>query len=406
MNVMSFLLLFLVSVWNISILREGSRKSADSGQNTSFQAEYGEFENYAFVLNGKVIEQQALVDHPGAVLDKIYPYHKMKLEGREYRGTVYFHTPDHPAPPMPYADDPAWFINGRQVSPFDIRSSRPELYRKIKKSVRDTVINGTLYNGSIHVDTDEDFFAGRLALPKILNKYSELPAEQLIIHWFSTMPPNTSESDIGMVIPDNFAIYHLDRTNAEAVKVDRIRFAEGERYVVNLIDNRNALKEASSIWVGSKKAREIFENPLTVDVDCTCYVPGFDTTISGIFGDVEIKPRPYGGEEAYLKKLSATMGLTAEKPAMHRVSDSITVQFLLTRNGLLAGLESTSSDKPGHAQILYAIKRNSCLWSAGIQSGRLVPATRRKMTIFYSKDQNGDIRSLDSLEYRPIWKGK
>ncbi|MEC3880827.1 hypothetical protein, partial [Parapedobacter sp. 10938] len=112
-------------------------------------------------------------------------------------------------------------------------------------------------------------------------------------------------------------------------------------------------------------------------------------------------PKPYGGEETYLKKISTTMGLPDEKPTKHMASDSIAVQFFLTRNAMLAELESTSPDKPGHARILHAIKRNSCLWSAGIQSGRLVPATRRKMTVFYSRDQNGDIRSLDSLEYRP-----
>src|SRR5690606_7124831 len=157
---MKNLLILLFALFGIAMDSEQG-EPAPAGTVAVSQAEYGTFENYAFVLNGKVIEQQALVNHPGAVLDKIHPYGNIELEGKKYRGAVYFHTPDHPAPPVPYADDPAWFINGRQVSSLDIRSSRPELYSKVRKSAQDTVIDGTLYEGSIHVDTDEDFFAGR-----------------------------------------------------------------------------------------------------------------------------------------------------------------------------------------------------------------------------------------------------
>jgi len=358
------------------------------------QTEYGTFENFAFVLNGKVIQQHALADYPGAVLDKIYSYGNIELEGRKYRGAVYFHTPKHPAPPVPYADDPAWFINGRQVSPFDIRSSRPELYTRITKSASDTLIDGNRYRGSIYVDTDEDFFSGRIALPEVLSRYADLPAEQVIVHWYSRLPMSARASDISMVIPGHFPIYYLDKSDSSRVKVNSIRFAEGERYVVHLMDGRY-----NQVNFSSNKARAIFEAPLTVDPDCTCYLDRFDSTSVDIFNAVELMPEPYEGEEAYLKKLSATMGLPAEKPAAPMVSDSITVRFFLTRSAMLAKLESTGSDKPGHAQILYAIKRNSCIWSAGIQGGRLVPATRRKMTINYSRDKKGAIRSLESIKF-------
>ncbi|MEC3882112.1 hypothetical protein, partial [Parapedobacter sp. 10938] len=99
--------------------------------------------------------------------------------------------------------------------------------------------------------------------------YRELPAEQVIVHWYSRMPHNAARSDIGMVIRGHFPTYCLDKSDLKKVKVDRIRFAEGERYVVHLIDNRNTLINAS-LWIGSNKARAIFETPLTVDMDCTC----------------------------------------------------------------------------------------------------------------------------------------
>jgi hypothetical protein len=94
------------------------------------------------------------------------------------------------------------------------------------------------------------------------------------------------------------------------------------------------------------------------------------------------------------------MELPIEKNATHLLSESITVQFFVTQYGLLTGLTSVSTDKPEYAEILRAINRNACLWSAGIHNGRFVPAVKRKMTIFYSKDQEGNIQSLDSLAYR------
>ncbi|MEC3882110.1 hypothetical protein, partial [Parapedobacter sp. 10938] len=109
------------------------------------------------------------------------------------------------------------------------------------------------------MDTDEDFFAGRRSLAEILNGYNDLPAEQVIVHWYSPMPPTTSESDTGMIIPAHFSTYYLDESDLKRVKVGRIRFAEGDRYVVHLIDGRY-----NRVDVSSNKAREIFETPLTV----------------------------------------------------------------------------------------------------------------------------------------------
>lgn len=359
---------------------------------TISQTTYGSFENYAFVVDGKLIQQNELIDYPGAKLYKIYPYSNIELGGREYQGAVYFYTPEQATPPPPYADDPAWFINGKQVSPFDIRSSQPELYTKITKSAHDTVIDGMRYKGSIHVDTDEDFFAGRIALPEILRSYTNSPTEQVIVHWYSPMPISTTEPDIGGVIADHFPIYHLDQDDSTKIKADRIPFTTGRPYVIQLIDGRYNRANFSG-----NKARAIFEDPLTVDTDCPCYLANFNSADYDVFNAVELMPKTED-EEAYLKKLSTSLGLSGLKTSTAMESDSITVRFFVTRASMLAELESMGPDKSGHKQILQAIKRSSCLWSAGIQSGR-PQVTRRKMTIFYSRDLNGNIRSLDSLAY-------
>lgn len=70
--------------------------------NTSDRAEllpkkYGTFEHYAFVLNGKVIGQEALVNNPEAQLNNIFPY-PLSLEGQSYPGAVYFRSEERFAP--------------------------------------------------------------------------------------------------------------------------------------------------------------------------------------------------------------------------------------------------------------------------------------------------------------------
>jgi hypothetical protein len=189
------------------------------------------------------------------------------------------------------------------------------------------------------------------------------------------------------------------------VNINKIRFAEGDRYVVELVDDNFKGMGMIPHKVGGRKENQmkiqsIFKNPLSVDTDCPCCLADFDTTAHDIFNIVEIMPKPYQGEEYYLQKLSTTMELPIEKNATHLLSESITVQFFVTQYGLLTGLTSVSTDKPEYAEILRAINRNACLWSAGIHNGRFVPAVKRKMTIFYSKDQEGNIQSLDSLAYR------
>src|SRR5690606_29478382 len=149
---------------------------------TLFPTRHGEFENYAFVLNGKVIEQQSLTHYPGAILNNVFPY-AVDLEGQHYLEEVYFHTEEQYAPPVRYADDPAYFINGQQIDRYHCRLTEAEAYTQIKKSSRDTTIGGTLYKGFIHLYTNEDFFANRIALPERIEKHTGLAPEQVIIHW-------------------------------------------------------------------------------------------------------------------------------------------------------------------------------------------------------------------------------
>ena len=366
-----------------------------------FPTAYGTFEKYAFVLNAKIITHQALVDYPNATLDRIFPY-SIKLEGNKYQGAVYFHTPKHPAPPIPYADDPAYFINGKQVSPYDIRWSKPELYNRIEKSTQSTTIDGKRYKGTIHVNTDEDFFTERLPLPELLKKHTHLPLESIIVHWKAEW----SDDSTSRIIQKHFPLYHIKPSGLRAVKIDRIQFAEGERYVVHLVDRgyrRGDLIDKQGIihsgrWT-SNKANLIFKDPMAINTSCPCYVAELDTTGRGVFHRTELDPEPYLGKTVYLKKLSASMGLPAKKPTAGMATDSITVRFIVTREGMLSHLESIGPEKRNQARILAAIKNNSCLWSRGMFSGRPV-LIWRKMTIFYSKDRSGNIQSLDNMAYR------
>jgi hypothetical protein len=357
-----------------------------------FPKKYGAFEHYAFVLNGKVIEHQTLVNNPEAQLNNIFPY-PIRLGGRRYLGAVYFHTEARYAPPVRDINLPAYFINGTQVSPYQIRLIKMELYKRIAKSTQDTTINGILYRGSIHVDTDEDFFADRISLPDLIAKYTGLAPEEVIIHWHNTQYRYIYEGDIGMIIKNNFPLYSFTISNLslKGVRVDRVHFAQGDRYVVHLSDNS---------YKSSMPKTGLFTGDLlAIDTVFPCYVPDFDVQEDGIFNYVEVEPRPKNGVDFYLKKLSSTMGLPAVKPSTATQADSITVQFIVLKDGMIANLKSVVPDKPGHGNMLNAIKKNACLWLPSVQGGRPV-LFRRKMVIFYSKDQKGNIQSIDGLKYR------
>lgn len=382
-----FLVVFAIRAWAQSLY------STNPDSATLFPTRHGTFENYAFVLNGKVIEQHALPDNPGAKLNNVFPY-AIKLEGNSYRGAVYFHTQERYAPPVRYANEPAYFINGRQVSPNNFRLSKVEAYNRIDKSARDTTVNGKLYRGSIHVDTDEDFFAERIALPELIEQHTGLSPEQVIVHWRSSGYRYTYEDDLGIIIQDHFPMYSFNtgRFGIKAVEVDRIRFAEGDRYVVHIVDNMYK-------W-SSSKTRLIFEDPLAVDTIFPCYVKNIDLSGSAVFTRTEVMAEPYQGMVTYLKKLSVAMGLPAtEKPQGTAIVDSITVKFMVLESGMLAALESPDHAKPGNQALLNAIKKLACVWMPALQGSRPVKSFR-KMAIFYTKNKEGNIQSLDRLEYR------
>ncbi|MEC3882088.1 hypothetical protein, partial [Parapedobacter sp. 10938] len=50
-----------------------------------FPTERGAFKNYAFVINGEVIDQEALSDYAGATLHTVFSY-DTTLQGRKYSG--------------------------------------------------------------------------------------------------------------------------------------------------------------------------------------------------------------------------------------------------------------------------------------------------------------------------------
>lgn len=371
--------------------------SANPDSASLFPAKHGKFENYAFVLNGIVIEQDSLMNYPGTKLNNVFPY-SIQLEGRSYKGAVYFHNKKYYAPPIRYANDPAYFVNGRHVSPYHIRLLRVEAYNKISKTIRDTIIDGKLYKGCIQVDTDEDIFAGRISLLELIEKYTNLPPEKVIVHWRSSRYQYTYEDDIGTIIDDCFPIHsfsiakidHDTNLGVRAIEIDRVRFAEGERYVVHVVDN--AYK-----W-GNAKASLIFSNPLTVDTLYPCYLSDFDDGGYSIFNHTEILAQPYKGVKEYLKKLSATMGLSSRKDHI-AISDSIKVEFIVHKSGMVSRLRNLSIERSCHGDILTAIKKNACMWLPSIQGSRPVHSWV-KMIIFYSTDPKGKIVSLDRIVYR------
>ncbi|MEJ5144426.1 hypothetical protein [Sphingobacterium sp. MYb388] len=386
-----YILLFILVLSGLRAFPQlGYFNSPDSA--AMFPKKYGAFEHYAFVLNGKVIEHQTLVNNPEAQLNNIFPY-PIRLGGRRYLGAVYFHTEARYAPPVRDINLPAYFINGTQVSPYQIRLIKMELYKRIAKSTQDTTINGILYRGSIHVDTDEDFFADRISLPDLIAKYTGLPLENVIVHWRSSTNRYSYENEIGRIIENNFPLYSfkIGNLSVQKVEVDLVRFARGEQYVVHVIDN-------SYNW-SNAKAAAFFAEPLAIDTLFPCYVPDFDVQDDGLFTHTEVQPAPGKDLNFYLKKLSSTMGLPTVKPSTATQIDSITVQFIVLKDGMIANLKSVESDKHGHEDILTAIKKNACLWLPSIQGGRPL-LFKRKMVIFYSKDQKGNIQSLDGLKYR------
>jgi len=361
-----------------------------------FPKKHGRFENYAFVLNGNVIEQDSLINYPGTKLNNVFPY-PIQLEGHPYSGAVYFHNKAYYAPPVRYANDPAYFVNGRQVSPYHIRLLKVEAYNKISKTIRDTIIDGKLYKGSIQVDTDEDIFANRILLPELIEKYTHLPLEKVIVHWRGPGKRYTDEDDIGTIIDGRFPIHSFSLRKTDpignpgihTIEIDRVRFAEGEHYVVHIVDN--AYK-----W-GNAKANLIFSDPLAVDTLFPCYLPDFDEEGHSIFTSTEISAQPYKGNKVYLKKLSRSMGLSAEKDPT-AIRDSIAVQFVVLKSGMLSRLKSLSPEKVCHKDILTAIKKNACVWLPAIMGSRPV-LSWVKMKIFYSTDPRGKIQSLDRIEF-------
>jgi len=141
-----------------------------------------------------------------------------------------------------------------------------------------------------------------------------------------------------------------------------------------------------------------YEEPVILEPDCLCYISDFDTVRKTVAYATELKPQPYEGERIYLEKLSQIIGVSSERSTQSNTQDSIFVQFLVTKAGMLASLESVGLHNPEHENILKAIKMHSCTWSLAMNSGRPM-LFNRKMKIFYTKDKNGNIQSLDSLRY-------
>lgn len=151
----------------------------------------------------------------------------------------------------------------------------------------------------------------------------------------------------------------------------------------------------------TKKKRSI--RPLIIDSISPCYVLNIDPEEEeGVFTITTIPPAPNKGIKVYLQKLATTMGLPAVKPNIGLKSDSISVQFLIFQNGWIAALTSRepNTPNPGHGVILHAIKKNACVWRPALQAGS-PRVYLLKMVIYYSRDENGNILSLDNLYYRP-----
>ncbi|MEN5379968.1 hypothetical protein [Sphingobacterium kitahiroshimense] len=361
-----------------------------------YPKQYGTFENYEFILNGARIEKEELLKYPEATFGGVFDYSGVSKS--KYQGVLYLHTPWYPpSPAYQYADDPAYFINNIQVSPYAIRSTLVEEYTAIRRSEQDTLIDGIVYQGSIHVETDEDFFSSRMTISEIVKKYTDLPLKNVTVHWRSRY---WEPSDPGVIIQDHFPLYYINPKGLLEVKVDRIRFAEGERYFVHLVDQGYRYSNLTRKgWRTPQKNFVVFYHPRDFDPKAPCYIADFDIAGKDIRSRAQGEPEPSLGEAAYLKKLSAYMGLSADQSQAETTRDSIMVQFIVLYEGQITGLESSSPQKPVHAKFLQAIKQHSCVWTAAWENRKTL-LFRRKMAIFYNKDKKGNIRSLDRLEYR------
>lgn len=142
-----YILLFILVLSGLQVFSQ-STYSNTSDSTALYPKKYGTFKDYAFLLNGKLIKRKALLNNPEAKLNNVFS-NSITLEGKSYAGAVYFHTEERYAPHVRYADQPAYFINGRQVSPYQIRLTNVEEYTRIRKSAQDTTINvaftGVLY---------------------------------------------------------------------------------------------------------------------------------------------------------------------------------------------------------------------------------------------------------------------
>ena len=386
-----YILVFIIVLSGLEVFSQSTYSNTPDSA-ALYPKQYGTFKDYAFLLNGKLIKRKALLNNLEAKLNNLFS-NSITLEGKRYAGAVYFHTEERYAPHVRYADQPAYFINGRQVSPYQIRLTNVEEYTRIRKSVQDTTINGTLYRGSVYVNTDEDFFADRISLPDLIEKYTGLKPELVTVRWLGFKNRYMDKDDIGTIIGSDLPLYSfkIGNLSVKKIEVNRIHLAQGEQYVVDLIDN--------SYRRNKPKATLFFEEPLAVDTVFPCYVPDYDMEGIRFFTRHEIEAEPYKSLDFYLKKLSSTMELLAVKPSTATQTDSITVQFIVMKNGMITALISVESDKPGHGDILSAIKKNACVWSPAIMGGRPV-FCHKKMVIFYSIDNKGKIQSLDRVEYR------
>lgn len=87
--------------------------------------------------------------------------------------------------------------------------------------------------------------------------------------------------------------------------------------------------------------------PLIIDSLSPCYVLDIDPEEEeGVFTVTTIPPAPKKGIKVYLEQLATTMGLPAVKPNIGLKSDSISVQFLIFKNGWIAALTSHRTKYP------------------------------------------------------------
>lgn len=165
-----------------------------------------------------------------------------------------------------------------------------------------------------------------------------------------------------------------------------------------------AMKPKSPVFpTRSKTERKPYvKKPWVIDSISPCYVANInpEDVEDAIFTITNIEPYPHKGKKVYLEQLAAIMGLPAAKPNIALKSDSISVQFIIFKNGWIAALTCTEPNTPGHGAILHAIKKNACVWRPALQEGRPL-VYLQKMVIYYRRDYNDNIQSLDDFDDRP-----